>query len=108
MGTNETDQHGRLELNVGPGDKLEGVYKLEGESDIPVTAELLNDGKRLVLTLAPPQSEYETVILMRVNEAEKADALVDRVNEAPEIPGIVPISGVDEAYAQKVVSRRKR
>lgn len=103
VGTNPSDQKGRIELTVKPGDKLEGFYTDDVSDKVPLTAELLDGGKRLVMTLAPPQSEYETVILMRVNEAEKAAALSGQ----DEIPGIVPISGVDEAYAQKVVSQQK-
>lgn len=102
VGTNDKEPGGRIELTVKPGDKLEGFYTDDASEKVPVTAELLDGGKRLVLTLEPPQSEYETVILMRVNEAEKAAAMADQA----ETPGIVPISGVDEAYAQKVVAQQ--
>jgi len=103
VGTNDSDPKGRIELTVKPGDKLEGFYTDDVSDKVPLTAELIDGGKRLVMTLAPPQSEYETVILMRVIEAEKAAAMAGQ----DEIPGIVPITGVDEAYAQKVVAQQK-
>lgn len=57
----------RLTLRVGdkPG-VLVGTGKDENDRDIPATLELTSGGNRLILELAPPQSEFITVTARRV------------------------------------------
>ncbi len=51
---------------LNPGDAvLHGSYSQENGDSIPMTGELSADGQRLTLTLAPPQSEFERVELVR-------------------------------------------
>lgn len=59
-------EEGEIRLSrLSPGDStLHGSYTARGES-IPLTAELSSDGSQLTLTLAPPQSEFERVVLVR-------------------------------------------
>lgn len=62
-------EEGEIRLSrLSPGDStLHGSYTARGES-IPLSAELSADGTRLTLTLAPPQSEFERVVLVRKGE----------------------------------------
>lgn len=70
VGVSNKDTEGRLELDVAPGDKLTGEFVDAKGERTPVAAEMLSDGQKMVLTISPPASEPDTVILWKVKEGE--------------------------------------
>lgn len=70
VGVSTQDPNGRVELVSAAGAKLSGEY-IDSKGDrTPVTAEMLSDGQKMILTLMPPASEPDTVILWKVKEGE--------------------------------------
>lgn len=69
IGVSDQGSEGRIEVAIVPGNKVQGTFTDSNGDVIPVTMELLSDGKKMVLTLAPPASEYQTVVLWK-EEAE--------------------------------------
>lgn len=69
---------------------LHGSYSREGGESIPATAELSSDGKRLTITLAPPQSEFERVVLVRAEsggyEGIEGIEAIDRTDPTSYLP----------------------
>jgi hypothetical protein len=64
----------RFDLDLdGPG-VLKGVLRAAGEPDMPLTVQLSRDGQRLILELAPPQSEFITVTAKRIGKAKAVPA----------------------------------
>lgn len=61
---------GRIVLEIGLGPKLHGEA-IDGQGvRTPLTAELLSDKQKMILTFAPPASEYFSVVMWRVKEGE--------------------------------------
>jgi hypothetical protein len=61
-----TDHRGEatIDLRVAGGENLAGTITAEGQT-VPCTAQISADRTSLILTLAPPSSEYYTVVLRR-------------------------------------------
>lgn len=61
-----TDHRGEATIDLRPagGDNLAGTITAEGQT-VPCTAQISADRTSLILTLAPPASEYYTVVLRR-------------------------------------------
>jgi len=70
VGISTKDPNSRVELNVASGNKLTGEAIEDGGQRTPVTAELISDGQKMVLTLLRSASEPDTVILWKVKEGE--------------------------------------
>lgn len=96
IGTGKKPSDGQLEFPVGAGPKLTGVFR-QGTTSFPATAELLSDNKKMVVTLAPPNSEYQTEILWR-DEPPPPDK---------EVPGIEKITNYSEQQARDLISMRE-
>ncbi|MCW5942256.1 MAG: zinc ribbon domain-containing protein [Fimbriimonadaceae bacterium] len=101
IGLSDQSSEGRMELAIVPGDKLEGTFTDPNGDVIPVTVEMLAGGKKMVLTLAPPASEYQTVVLWK-DESEQAgmtqssvsrsldeDGALQKVAALPEVKGFI-------------------
>jgi len=95
VGVGKDPSNGQVEFPAGKGPKLTGVYK-QGGKTMPATVEMLSDKNKLVLTLAPPQSEYETVIFFR------------DMGPPPDenVPGIEKITSYTEEQARELVAMK--
>jgi hypothetical protein len=101
VGVGKDKSEGRMELTPTTGSKLEGKYvETDGDSQ-PVTAEILSDKNKMVLTLAPPASEYQTVILWRDKGPQAENKPSDDLSN---IPGIERIPGIDKEQATQAVA----
>jgi len=99
VGVSTKDPEGRIELDPAPGDRLSGAYVGPDGKRIPMTAEMLSDRQKMVLTLLPPASEPDTVILWRVKDDEipaKKGAGQSELSTSAE---------VDQDRAAEIVSR---
>ncbi len=96
IGTGKKPSDGQLEFPVGAGPKLTGVFR-QGTTSFPATADLLSDNKKMVVTLAPPNSEYQTEVLWR-DEPPPPDK---------EVPGIEKITNYSEQQARDLISMRE-
>lgn len=93
VGTGKDASSGRLEFPAAAGQKLTGALKQAGTS-IPATVEILSDKKKMVLTVAPPNSEYQTAIFWRDTGAP------------PDTPGIEKITSYTEDQARNLVAQQ--
>ncbi|MCO5297507.1 MAG: hypothetical protein M9921_11680 [Fimbriimonadaceae bacterium] len=85
---------GRIVLAVGPGPKLSGEAVDNAGVRTPLTAELLSDKQKMILTFAPPASEYFSVVMWRV-----------KVGEGPQPSAAEPtVKPVSEERAQELVA----
>lgn len=95
VGAIAAGSEGRLELVPAPGNKLSGEGVAGDGERIPVTAELLSDGQRMVLTYLPPASEPATAIFWRVKDEDAGPG-----------PSAGGASGpIDKQKATEIVSR---
>lgn len=70
VGVSNQDPGSRIELAAAAGNQLSGEAVDSKGERTPVTAEILSDGQKMVLTLSPPASEPDIVVLWKVKEGE--------------------------------------
>lgn len=111
VGVGRDPGDGRIVLTVAPGPKLSGEV-VEGDgSRTPVTAEILADKKKMILTFAPPASEYYSVVMWRMSDEEAAQAAAEPVPDPvseDRARNLVAAQGEVARFAKELEARGKK
>jgi len=96
QGTVDNNPDRKIDLGPGGQNQLKGTITVPGQAAIPMTAELSSDKKKLILTLAPPQSEYVVSVAIRQDSAEGSGGAGAAVSSSPRVAKITAGLGLDQ------------
>ena len=86
----------KIDLGSDGQSQLKGTITVPGQAAIPMTAELSTDKKKLILTLAPPQSEYIVSVAIRQDSAEGSGGASATASSSPRVAKITTGLGLDQ------------
>lgn len=96
QGTAGNNQDRKIDLGYSSQDQLKGTITVPGHGAIPMTAELSTDKKKLILTLAPPQSEYVVSVAIRQDSAAESGGAGATAASSPRVSKITSGLGLDQ------------
>lgn len=102
QGTAGDNQDRKIDLGPVGQNQLKGTITVPGQDPIPMTAELSTDKKKLIFTLAPPQSEYVVTVAIRQDTAGGSGVASGASKSSPRVSKITSGLGLDQQ--QRVIS----